>query len=60
MVPSERGEDECGDPGESEVGDGGKEMGERGRDMQPFVRVKEEKGRDPPRVVGYRDKDGSV
>lgn len=58
-MQSEGGEDECGES----VGDGGKDIGESGRDTQPFVWgcwVKEEKARHPPRVVGYWDTDGSV
>lgn len=55
----ERAEEECVDSavaGESEVGDEGNEIGESGSERQPFEQVscsEEEKGKDPPKVVGH-------
>lgn len=49
--------------GESEVGDGGNEMGESGSETWPLEQVRcgeEEKGTDPPKVVGHGDEGGSV
>lgn len=62
----DRGEEEGIDSavaGESEVGDGGNEIGESGSETRPFEQVccgEEEKGRDPPKAVGHGDKGGSV
>ena len=49
--------------GESEVGDGGNEMGESGSETRPLEQARcgeEEKGTEPPKVVGHGGEGGSV
>lgn len=62
----ERGDKEWRDSavaGESEEGDGGKEMGESGRERrsieQPVCCGEDEKGRDPPKVEVHGDEGDS-